>query len=75
MRMMMGGKCWGMAVALWTLLAGIAVIALATVVANLAPWALPAGPRDTLGLVALGLLVAAHVGPLPLSRQISWPWR
>ena len=69
--MMSGTKRWGVAVAFWTLLAGIAVIALATVIGNLAPSMLPEGPRDALGLAALGLLLAAHLGPL----QISEPGR
>ncbi|HEV2675885.1 MAG TPA: hypothetical protein VGV37_15295 [Aliidongia sp.] len=48
------------AVTFWTVLAGVATIALATVVGNLAPTLLPAGSRDALGLVGLGLFLAAH---------------
>ena len=52
------------AVALWILLAAVVVTALATVVGHLAPALLPAGPRDALGLAALGLVFVAHALPL-----------
>ena len=60
---MMDWKCRQAAIALWTLLGAAIVATLATVAGNLAPALLPSGPRDALGIVALGLVMLAHVLP------------
>ena len=60
---MVGSGCRQAAVAFWALLGAVGVITLAAVAGNLAPALLPAGPRDALGLMALGLIFAAHVLP------------
>ena len=52
------------AVAFWTLLASVVVTVFAGAIGNLAPALLPLTTCDTLGLVALGLALAAHALPL-----------
>lgn len=62
-------------VAFWTLLSGVVVTVLATVIGNLAPAALPSGLRDVLGYMALGLMALAHVLPViaGLTRLVRPP--
>lgn len=67
--MMVGSKRWSMAVTFWTLLSGVVVIALTTVTGNLAPTLLPPGTRDALGLVGLGLFLAAHIASIGVSLR------
>jgi len=52
------------AAAFWALLAAVTVTVLASVAGHLAPALLPLTTCDTLGLVALGLALAAHALPL-----------
>jgi hypothetical protein len=61
---MMDWKCRQAAIALWTLLSAAILATLATVSGNLAPALLSRGPRDALGIVALGLILLAHMLPL-----------
>ncbi len=55
-----------MAVAFWTLMAGAVLIVLATAAGHLMPALLAPGSRDALGLMGLGLFLAAHVASLSI---------
>jgi uncharacterized membrane protein YhhN len=58
-----------MAITFWTLMAGVVLIAAAILAGHLTPALITPHSRDTLGLVGLGLFLAAHVASLSIGLR------